>query len=68
MTREEAKDSFYCIEAGCDGVALVDELYDDFEQQLADYKKRIDEYEHMIDWMESNSNSSLHDYYNREEG
>ena len=45
---------------------MVNKLYDDFEQQLsnlkhnyemqeimiADYKKHIEEYEHMIDWME----------------
>ena len=33
MTRKEAINSFYCIEAGSDGVELVNEIYDDFESR-----------------------------------
>ena len=36
MTREEAKKSFYCLEAGTDGISLVDEIYDEFESRTCE--------------------------------
>ena len=33
MTREEALNSFYCIEAGTDGVELVNEIYKSLKKQ-----------------------------------
>ena len=33
MTREEALNSFYCIEAGTDGVELINEIYDSLDKQ-----------------------------------
>lgn len=33
MKREEALNSFYCIEAGIDGVELVNEIYDSLDKQ-----------------------------------
>lgn len=33
MTREEALNSFYCIEAGQDGIELVNQIYDEFENK-----------------------------------
>ena len=33
MTREEALNSFYCIEAGTDGIELVNEIYNSLDKQ-----------------------------------
>ena len=33
MTREEALNSFYCLEAGTDGVELVNEIYNSLDKQ-----------------------------------
>ena len=33
MKREEALNSFYCIEAGTDGVELVNEIYNSLDKQ-----------------------------------
>ena len=33
MTREEAFNSFYCIEAGTDGVELINEIYNSLNKQ-----------------------------------
>lgn len=33
MKREEALNSFYCIEASTDGVELVNEIYDSLDKQ-----------------------------------
>ena len=33
MTRDEALNSFYCIEAGQDGIELVNQIYDELEKQ-----------------------------------
>ena len=33
MTREEALNSFYCLEAGTDGVELVNEIYYSLDKQ-----------------------------------
>ena len=33
MTQEEALNSFYCIEAGTDGIELVNEIYNSLDKQ-----------------------------------
>ena len=33
MNREQALDSYYCIKAGSDGVALVNDIYDKLDSQ-----------------------------------
>jgi len=47
---------------GCEVERLIDEIYDDFEDNM----KKLEELREMREWMEKHSNTSLCDWYNRE--
>lgn len=46
MTRAEAHSSFYCIEAGTDGIELVNEIYDDFKSRTCENCKQLEAFDY----------------------